>query len=202
MAGSCCGACVKTCNKCRERKPANAFASNRAAFDGLQARCKECSRIDNRLSYERNREKHKRHYRDNRDTIRMRQKKYRDANAEVYNRLARLHRRTIKGRARSLLNAVKSRCRTNGWEFDLCLARIEVALMMGRCERTGVAFILEQHDMYKNHPFAPSVDRRDPFRGYTHDNVQIVCAAYNIGKNQMTDDEYIAFCKIVAERCQ
>ncbi|WSK64254.1 endonuclease VII domain-containing protein [Streptomyces sp. NBC_01281] len=33
---------VKCCSRCRETKPRAAFASNRAARDGLQAYCREC----------------------------------------------------------------------------------------------------------------------------------------------------------------
>ena len=35
-------------------------------------------------------------------------------------------------------------------------------------------------------PFAPSLDRKDSFLGYTQDNVQVVCRVYNQAKNSWT----------------
>ena len=192
---------VKQCNKCHQVKPASDFAKSRAERDGLQRRCRNCSREDNRASYHRNKDKHKAYYQQNRDEIRRRQKGYRTDNIENYKAIAERYRSSVRGRAKQLYGAAMRRAERLGLEFSITLIRIECALFAGVCERTGVPFSLNNHERYQIHPFAPSLDRKDPFIGYTNDNTQIVCNAYNVGKNQMSDDEYIAFCKIVAEKC-
>lgn len=193
---------MKQCNKCRKHKTLNDFAKNRAARDGLQGSCRECGRTANRKSYLKHQDRNKQWYQDNKEFHLQRQKKYRDANVERYRALGEKYRSGIDGRAKTLLNGAKQRARSYGMDFNLCLGRIRYALLVGKCERTGVPFDYEKHDRYQYNPLAPSVDRKDPFKGYTYDNIQIVCNAYNLGKNQMSDDEYIAFCKIVAENCK
>lgn len=53
-----------------------------------------------------------------------------------------------------------------------------------RCAVTGTEFDLVQ--IHKNHgrPFAPSVDRIDSSKGYTLDNIRLVCLAANYAMNQ------------------
>lgn len=46
----------KTCRKCGIDKPTNAFHSHRSAKDGLQSRCKDCARDDERERREKNRD--------------------------------------------------------------------------------------------------------------------------------------------------
>lgn len=188
---------MKRCNHCKEEKPLKLFASNRSSADGYQSRCKNCSRADSKKNYDKNKENYKEKYQQNKKEILARQKKYRDENLEMYHEIDRLYRLTIKGRSTALFNAVKARCKQFGHELELCPARIEFALLSGRCERTGIPFILEKHESRMMNPYSPSVDRKDSTKGYTYSNVQIVCTAYNIAKNQMTDDEFLNFCKIV-----
>ena len=47
--------------------------------------------------------------------------------------------------------------------------------------------------------FAPSIDRIDSSKGYTPDNIQIVCCAYNMGKKNMSDDDFENFILKAAE---
>jgi len=110
------------------------------------------------------------------------------------------YRATHIGRARTLWHAAKHRARMNGLDFDLTVEFIHVVLMIGVCQRTGIPFDLGEAQGTKFNLYAPSVDRKDPFGGYTFTNVQIVCNAYNLAKNQMTDDQFVAFCQIVVNR--
>jgi hypothetical protein len=68
------------------------------------------------------------------------------------------------------------------------------------CPRTGIKFkkLLQANSDYSNRdPWSPSVDKIDPTKGYTKDNVQIVSWWYNVSKQQFTDDEVLEFCQKV-----
>ena len=85
--------------------------------------------------------------------------------------------------------------------FDLETEWIRQCL--GRpCPRTGIPFVLH-HSSNKGytdrHPFGPSLDKIDPFKGYTKDNVQVVCWAYNCAKQRFTDEEVLRLCKAVVK---
>lgn len=49
-------------------------------------------------------------------------------------------------------------------------------------------------------PFWPSIDRRDPNKGYTEDNIQLVCNLANFAKDQWSEEALVEFCKAVAEK--
>jgi len=63
----------------------------------------------------------------------------------------------------------------------------------GRCAITGVKFSLEPSfpKALVKHPFAPSIDRRLSDRGYTEDNVRLVCVAVNFGMGQWGEETYL-----------
>ena len=54
------------------------------------------------------------------------------------------------------------------------------------CEATGLRLIWD--GPAKGNPWAPSVDRIDPSKGYTEDNTQITCWAYNWAKGNWSHD--------------
>jgi len=190
---------VTICNHCKIDKSSEFFSVNRARKNGLQAACKDCQKEAVNRSYEKNKDKNKKRYLEKRDEIKIRQAAYRSNNIEKYKEINNARRRKPKGRARTLFIAAKIRAANKGIEFNLTVEFIEAFILIGKCVRTGISFVLDPHDKYSNHPHAPSIDRKDPFKGYTFDNIQIVCNAYNTGKNQMTDEEFINFCKAVVE---
>lgn len=112
----------------------------------------------------------------------------------------REQRLKLDWRAKELFRSAKARAEKKGCVFAISLIRVEFALMLGVCERTGLKFDLSSPVGRKFNPFAPSIDKVDPFGDYTDANIQVVCYAYNQGKNQFTDDEYIAFCRRVVEQ--
>jgi hypothetical protein len=89
-----------------------------------------------------------------------------------------------EGRAKLLVNGARHR----GKNFDgLSVARIADAIRAGKCEVTGVAFELDEWPDSDKNPYAPSLDRIDPSRGYSDDNVRVVIWAYNLLKGQLSD---------------
>ena len=80
--------------------------------------------------------------------------------------------------------AAKSRARRTGLECEEDLAGWALATMEAqghRCLLSGVPFSLEAlgHGAAPR-PYAPSIDRIDARRGYTADNIRIICWAANL----------------------
>lgn len=89
-----------------------------------------------------------------------------------------------EGRAKLLINGARNR----GKDFHgLSVARIADAIRAGKCEVTGVCFELGEWPDSDKNPYAPSLDRIDPSKGYSDDNVRVVIWAYNLLKGQLSD---------------
>ena len=73
---------LKTCSKCKERKPHSEFGKHKSMKDGLQNYCKKCQRQYNVQYYKENAEKKKQYYKENAERIKQHKKKYRKENAE------------------------------------------------------------------------------------------------------------------------
>lgn len=83
--------------------------------------------------------------------------------------------RRIYGKVKKNAEARGIECPLTQDEFYEVMCRCE-----GYCEVSGVRLSLQdRRDHGKRRPFAPSVDRIDPTRGYTPDNVRVVCVAAN-----------------------
>ena len=163
---------IKHCTACHKLKPLTDFYAGNAA-SGRMSWCKTCS--------------HK--YR----------REYNIKNPEGLKRRNDMRLRSIKGRADNLFRSAKRRALAKNLDFNLSIGRIVMALTLGVCERTGIRFDMSRPEQFRSrNPFVPSIDRINASLGYTNDNIQIVVAIYNLGKSQFTDDEFIAFCKIVA----
>lgn len=65
----------------------------------------------------------------------------------------------------------------------------------GLCALTGYAMSYTIGDMRK-----VSIDRVDSSKGYTKDNIQLVCRLTNKAKSNMPNDEFIAMCQAVSHR--
>ncbi len=175
---------IKRCPTCKIDKDGSEFHRNSAKPDGFHNQCKACRRG---------------HYDRNRDDILAYNKSWNDKNPERI-RFHNINRAvSIKGRAKGLWLSARSRAQSKGLEFSLSLARIEVCLMIGTCERTGIRFDFQPIERKAMNPFAPSIDKVDPYSHYTDDNIKIVCWAYNIDKHQMSHEEFVAFCRKVVE---
>lgn len=101
---------------------------------------------------------------------------------------------------RVLLSKIRARLRntvkgaeTRGISCELTEADVTGLLAAGVCERTGIAF--EQGG-----DFGVSLDRIDNSRGYTTDNVQAVCWAYNRAKGASTDAAVLRMAVALVEK--
>jgi len=68
----------------------------------------------------------------------------------------------------------------------------------GRCYYTGLSMIHQGSKI--RDPLIISVDRKDPKLGYTLNNIALCCWGANQLKRDLPHDEFIRFCKLVANR--
>lgn len=74
---------------------------------------------------------------------------------------------------------------------------------IGLCAMTRLKMTWIKHpnesETHINNKFNISVDRIDSNKGYTKDNIQLVCAAVNIIKNKLPLDKFIEICKKISK---
>lgn len=71
--------------------------------------------------------------------------------------------------------------------FDLPNAWLEDRLAKGVCEVTGLSLSTSYEGSAHRNPLVPSVDRIDNSRGYTPDNVRLVCGWFNYARQDWPD---------------
>lgn len=92
--------------------------------------------------------------------------------------------------ARKLPSGARSRAkRAKKGEVPFSLTATEVEalwqLCEGRCSVSGIPFNAKAYDhALVKHPFAPSLDRIKPAKGYVRANVRLVVVAANFGMNE------------------
>lgn len=106
------------------------------------------------------------------------------------NKLAKLKYNTLEKRAYHLWYGAKNR----GFKFQILSDDILEKLKGGKCEATGIQFEYSTSGRkFVDNPFAPSIDRIDNSKGYTRDNIQLVCAIFNIAKNKFSKEDFEKF---------
>jgi hypothetical protein len=74
---------------------------------------------------------------------------------------------------------------------------------VGLCAMTRFKMTWIKHpnesETHINNKFNISVDRIDSNKGYTKDNIQLVCATANIIKNKLPQDKFIEICKKISK---
>ena len=96
--------------------------------------------------------------------------------------------------------ASKDRASRKGLDHNLTIPFI-VEKLKQPCPQTGLPFRLgKTGSSYSDRDIqTPSIDKIDPSKGYTTDNVQIVCWGYNVAKQRYTDKEVLDFWKNVLD---
>lgn len=87
---------MKTCTKCGETKPLDAFHRDRSRADGRVRRCRECVAEHDRRYREENLDKElersRRYYEENRDKARERKRRYWEENRDYFRAANRVNR--------------------------------------------------------------------------------------------------------------
>lgn len=162
----------------------------------INARCVQCQRDSekrrNRENPEQFRAKRKRYYEKNSEKQRKRAKDWYWSNAERCRKRSlkyqyrddvreRNWKERITPRVKSsrMMREIRHRCKRRGLDFDLDREWLLIKLENGRCELTGLPFVLSRGTRVLTNPYAPSIDRVDPSMGYTKDNCRVILWAMN-----------------------
>lgn len=96
-----------------------------------------------------------------------------------------------------LVANAKHRATKKGLEYDIDVDFIYDILKGGKCARTGIEFSLGYNgkSFKDRNAYTPSIDKIDPTKGYTKDNVQVVCWWYNLSKSNFSDQTVLELCK-------
>jgi hypothetical protein len=157
---------TKICTRCNSELPLSEFATNRWGKHGKQAACRACTSARAKESYKqpatlsRRKTTQARWYVENKDRVSK-------MKAEAYQ----------NQRARYLVWQASRRAKRKGVSFSLAqtdVVDLQRRIDAGFCEVTGTPFDLEV-DKFNS----PSLDRIDSSKGYSPDNVRVVCAALN-----------------------
>jgi len=90
------------------------------------------------------------------------------------------YKRTVVGRANTLIGNARRRCKDKGIELAITQAWIEAHLTRGTCEITGLHFCFEPTDGNATRRWdAPSLDRIDKNLPYTESNTRVILWAVN-----------------------
>lgn len=175
---------MKCCTRCEVAKPFDQFSKATGKKGGRTNRCKQCAHDI---------------YMSKRDVVIKQVQTYYALNKDKVLEYHKTRRTDPLLRSKELWKAAKRRALINSLDFDLNLYRIFLAVAHGLCEGSGMPFDLSAQSKTWYNPAAPSIDKIDPGKGYTDDNIRVVCNAYNLGKNQMSHEEYVAFCQRVVD---
>ena len=111
----------------------------------------------------------------------------------------RKYRLSENGRVRILLSSAKLRAKKSKVEFDLDIKWLVSKLKSGRCEMSKIKFTFDQPKKgYHHNPYAPSLDRHDPKKGYTKENTKVVIWAYNQAKGQWNQQHFRRIIRAIA----
>ena len=100
---------------------------------------------------------------------------------------------TLDGRATRILHSTRSRAKKRGISFDLTKEWVFEKLSAARCEVSGVAFDFDVDG--RRNPFAPSIDRKNPRKGYTIDNCQMIVFSLNAAFGNWGEDSFLVIAK-------
>lgn len=109
---------------------------------------------------------------------------------------------TLNGCIVDCLRYVRIRVRKKEMENDLTKKFITnlYCKQKGLCAISKIKMKFRKGGIkYRVNPYRMSIDRIDSSKGYTQDNVQLVCGKANNMKNDMDQDEFILFCKEIAK---
>ena len=93
-----------------------------------------------------------------------------------------------------LRNARRNAYRKN-LKFDLDLNWLKQNVQKG-CNLTGIQFKFKNKFKTLSNPYVPSIDRRNPKKGYTKRNCQVILWGINAAKGQMNMKEFKEFLKV------
>jgi len=100
----------------------------------------------------------------------------------------REYSRSPKGIATQLIGNARRRAKSGDLPMTITHDWVLGRLKAWRCELTGLEFQMESRGPNRANPFAPSLDRIEPSKGYVEGNVRLVCYAVNMARSDWGDE--------------
>lgn len=165
---------MKICLECKENKPISQYSvshlgtwSSHQRDPILSAYCKECAKVRAR-------------------EWRRKNKNYQGSGKNSW---YPKDEQLLVSMIRSKIGNCKNNSARRRHQIPFTITAKEMYLMWktqkGLCALSNIEMVLE-----KRHKYTPSIDRIDPLKGYTLDNVQWVCWAVNRAKGDLTYEEF------------
>ena len=168
---------MKTCTKCKEEKPFDAFSKTKQNNDGLKSWCKPCCSKEALARYYLNAEK-------NQERSRVWKKDNRDLICET-----NFHwRKTEKGAISEMLSQARKRAKKDNVPFNLTPEDIQIPELCPVLLKPLVRKVGKGPS-----PWSPSLDKIIPSKGYVVGNVMIMSHRANVMKNAATPEELLLF---------
>jgi len=98
------------------------------------------------------------------------------------------YRKSEKGLITQLLNNARDRAKRKNLPFELDKSWVIEKIKSNTCELSGIQFIYESIGEYRANPFAPSIDKINPLKGYTKDNSRLVVFCVNMARSDWGDE--------------
>jgi len=176
---------VKICSHCKFVKPLSKFPKNRSQKDGLGGWCKAC---------------HNSKY-----------KEYKRKYMSKYRAVPKNRKRYIKysqdwrkeHRIYEWANATLSNHKRRGMVVDIARdVLIQLAKNSPCCKLCGIPLRWSVDSSKKNWATfdSPSLDRTENENSLNYNNIQIICHRCNTTKGSRTTKEFVAYCKMIAEK--
>ncbi len=194
------------CSKCQTNKSPDEFSKNKHRPNGKSIYCKPCMAEVSKVIRKRNNtqrtEYNKKYRNENRKAYNQWERNYHDKNRQKHDLKSKKWRETEVGLFRTMHLSAKDRAKKKGIEYELSPTTIRAIyeIQLKKCALTGIDFVLSDSKEYKFRPFAPSIDRKDSKKGYTYDNIQMVCVIVNKAKNEYSQEIFDMMCMARAGR--
>lgn len=103
-----------------------------------------------------------------------------------------------RNRARDLVRHARFRAHKKGLDFDLMnhISELQARIDAGECEISGLPFNLGGGRTWDS----PSIDRIDPTKGYTLNNVRVVCHAVNSAMGDWGEARMLQIARAIMNR--
>lgn len=195
----------KYCSRCQKYKTFDNFTKDKKRQYNLSLYCRDCNREISKIIRKRNnkqRTEYNRKYRNlNRDKYNEWEREYYRKNSTKHLQKSKKWRDTVKGTFRFMHLSAKQRAKRKKLEYSLS---VDVLILISesqnnQCSLTGIPFDLKSSHEYRVRPFAPSIDRIDNSKGYTLDNIRIVCIIVNKAKNEYSQEIFDNMCRARVE---
>lgn len=186
---------MKKCARCKVEKEKTEFFKSDQTKDHCSTYCKACKSELDKEYYKFNREEILQRVKERSLTIKEElsdyHKVYRELNKEKLASISYLNKR--KNPEVELYRRVKSRARKQKLAFDLQLSDIVIPEF---CPVLHIPLFIGEGIASPN---SPSMDRIDPTKGYTKDNVQVISYKANTMKSDANETDLILFAFWVLE---